>query len=134
MLVLLGLAACGGTPPMTDVPDPATVRALHAEGVGDNVAVASIPLAMPPTAAAAHVVAIAAGLPRWTHHGSRERVIWLTRRTRLFRFTDDLLVLIEPTADGVTLLVRSASRLGKRDFGQNARNIAELRKALQEHP
>lgn len=50
-----------------------------------------------------------------------------TRKTLIFRFVDDITVWIEPATDNVTRVdVRSASRLGEGDFGQNARNIRAL--------
>lgn len=44
--------------------------------------------------------------------------------TRVFGFVDDVTVRVEPVTEFVTRVhVRSASRVGKGDFGQNARNI-----------
>jgi len=44
--------------------------------------------------------------------------------TRVFGFVDDVTITIEPVTEFVTRVnVRSASRVGKGDFGQNARNI-----------
>jgi len=54
-------------------------------------------------------------------------MIHATRQTRLFRFVDD--VQIQVTKKGereVTVNLRSASRVGKGDLGQNARNIREF--------
>lgn len=44
-------------------------------------------------------------------------------RTFLLRFPDDITVRIRPRADGTRIDVRSASRLGKHDFGTNAQRI-----------
>lgn len=44
-------------------------------------------------------------------------------RTFLLRIPDDVTVRISPRADGTRIDVRSASRIGKHDFGQNARRI-----------
>lgn len=64
-------------------------------------------------------------LPRWQLVGYREEAgeIRAEVRTRLWRFVDD--VTIRVTADNVQTLVsvKSASRMGRGDFGQNARNI-----------
>lgn len=52
-------------------------------------------------------------------------------QTRLFGFVDDLEVEIRDTGEGRTAVnVRSASRVGKGDLGQNARNVARLLEAL----
>jgi uncharacterized protein (DUF1499 family) len=44
-------------------------------------------------------------------------------RTFLLRFPDDITVRIRPRVDGSRIDVRSASRLGDHDLGQNARRI-----------
>jgi uncharacterized protein (DUF1499 family) len=50
-------------------------------------------------------------------------------RSRLFRFIDDLELLL---AEDRELVVRSASRLGSGDLGVNARRLERLRAALGE--
>lgn len=74
----------------------------------------------------------AATAPLWhledseaTDDGQR---LHLTRHTRLFRFTDDIHVVIVRNADTqqTTLSAHSQSRLGKGDLGQNPRNIQQL--------
>jgi uncharacterized protein (DUF1499 family) len=50
-------------------------------------------------------------------------------RTFLLRIPDDVTVRIRPRADGARIDVRSASRLGRHDFGQNA---ARIRRFLDE--
>lgn len=115
---------------MNGVPDPATARAWHAAGAGSNIAVATHDVPVPHASAPGVVVETALGLPRWRHEGTVGEVIWLTRRTRVFRFVDDVHVIAEPTPDGTRLLLRSASRVGKDDLGQNARNLQELITAL----
>lgn len=47
--------------------------------------------------------------------------------SRLFRFVDDLELLVTPDRE---LVVRSASRVGRSDMGVNARRVDELRSAL----
>ncbi len=44
-------------------------------------------------------------------------------RTLLLRLPDDVTVRVRPRADGARIDVRSASRIGKHDFGQNARRV-----------
>ena len=44
-------------------------------------------------------------------------------RTFLLRIPDDVTVRIRPRADGTRIDVRSASRIGRHDLGQNARRI-----------
>lgn len=72
--------------------------------------------------AALHVVN---RLPRWTlltyRPGSGE--IRAAARTRVFRFVDDVLIRVTAREDETVVTARSASRIGRGDFGQNARNI-----------
>lgn len=54
------------------------------------------------------------------------------RSTRL-GFVDDVLIYVEPVTDFATQIrVRSTSRVGRGDFGQNARNIKEFFGAVDE--
>ena len=55
------------------------------------------------------------------------RTLTAERTTDLLGFVDDVQVRVEPVTEFVTRVhVRSASRVGRGDFGQNARNIAEF--------
>ena len=48
------------------------------------------------------------------------------RKTRLFRFEDDVAARVYPDPNGARLELTSASRLGKGDLGQTPRNLEEL--------
>ena len=50
-------------------------------------------------------------------------------RTKLLRYVDDLELFYDPTAGLVH--VRSASRLGRRDFGVNRKRVERLRSLIQ---
>jgi uncharacterized protein (DUF1499 family) len=77
----------------------------------------------------ARVTATVEAMPRVTVVTATDRYLHAEARTRLFRFVDDLeLLLVE---DG-ELMVRSASRLGRGDLGVNGRRVARLRAALAE--
>ena len=54
----------------------------------------------------------------------------MTRRTRVFRFIDDITIEFHETTSGVRVEAESRSRVGKGDLGQNPRNLIELSKAL----
>lgn len=58
-----------------------------------------------------------------------DKYIWATFRTRIFRFTDDLEIRLDE--HNHLLHIRSASRVGKSDFGTNRRRLVNLKKALQ---
>jgi len=69
-------------------------------------------------------------LPGWTlvgvGHGPGGTAIQAVHETRVFRFKDDVTVRISREGGRTRVSVRSRSRFGKIDFGQNARNIREL--------
>ena len=90
-------------------------------------------LPLPPAEALARVESAVRGLPRW-HVETTDAAagtVTATRRTRLFRFADDLTIRLEPAGGGTRVHVRSQSRVGKSDFGQNRRNVMELFGALR---
>lgn len=58
-------------------------------------------------------------------------VVEATATTRSGWFTDDVTIRVEQNGDGGAIVfVRSRSRVGKGDFGQNARNIAAIQAAM----
>lgn len=74
-------------------------------------------------------------LPLWEVLQSdlQKGLIQATRTTRLFHFVDDIEIQItKKSAQEVEVDVRSASRVGKGDLGQNARNIRQLLKKLDQ--
>ena len=81
---------------------------------------------------------VARTLPRWTvvKADPASGLIEAEARTRLWRFVDDVTIRIVAREGATTVSVRSASRVGRADLGQNARNIraflGTLRRALGE--
>ena len=71
-------------------------------------------------------------LPRWEVVSSEEREVGAVRATRLFRFKDDVTVVVEASESGSRAEFTSASRVGKGDLGQNPRNLRELLEALEQ--
>lgn len=61
-------------------------------------------------------------------NGAMRMKIHLVRTTPIMRFKDDIWVTLVPSdsGDGTVVQVRSQSRLGRGDLGQNPRNIREL--------
>lgn len=84
----------------------------------------------PPAAVAEAVHASIEALPRFESVGSGSGpagiAIHAVARTRVFRFRDDVTARVWLEGGRTQLSIRSRSRLGKLDFGQNARNIREL--------
>ena len=85
----------------------------------------------------AAVQAAVGAMPGWTvvetRETERDGKLHATRKTRVWRFVDDVHVELSRGAGPnavATLNVHSKSRVGEGDFGQNRRNILELVKQL----
>jgi uncharacterized protein (DUF1499 family) len=70
------------------------------------------------------------GLPRWSLEASEGNEVRAVRKTRLFRFADDVTARVYPDPGGARLALTSASRVGRGDLGQNPRNLEELLRAV----
>jgi uncharacterized protein (DUF1499 family) len=68
-----------------------------------------------------------AALPRTRIIAADSRYLYAEFRSRLLRYVDD----VEFLADGNVIHVRSASRLGRRDFGVNRGRIERIRRLLR---
>lgn len=90
----------------------------------------------PPAAAARRVEDAVRSLSGWRVElaDAASGTIHLIRRTRVWRFVDDIRLTVTPTADGVRVDAASRSRFGVGDLGQNRRNILELWRAIQANP
>jgi uncharacterized protein (DUF1499 family) len=55
-----------------------------------------------------------------------------TSTTLLLRFTDDITIRVRARADGSRIDLRSASRIGRHDFGANAKRIVKFTQTLEE--
>ena len=82
---------------------------------------------------------VADRMPGWSRvtdgFGAHEiHEIRATATSALFRFQDDIMIRVTRQGQGARVWVRSASRIGRWDFGQNARTIraflTELDRAL----
>lgn len=73
-------------------------------------------------------------LPRWSVVGSGSgpegSAIAAVHTTRVLRFKDDVNIRVWREGGRTRVSVRSRSRVGVWDFGQNARNVRELLAAL----
>ena len=64
-------------------------------------------------------------MPRWTilAYQPESGEIKAEARSLVFRFVDDVVIRVGSQDASTVVSVRSASRIGRGDFGQNARNI-----------
>ena len=78
------------------------------------------------------VLLVVREVPHWrlTASDSSLRTLHVESTTRFLRFVDDIDVRVEADGDGAHVFVRSASRVGTGDFGQNARTIRALFESL----
>lgn len=70
-------------------------------------------------------------LSGWTLESVDEAGLRAVRKTRVFRFRDDVEARVETTGGGSRVELSSASRLGRSDLGQNPRNLRELLDAVE---
>ena len=89
---------------------------------------ANIVLPMPLAEALRHIQDAVKSMPLWSVESAdlQAGTIHLVRRTKVFRFADDIKLRLEPVEGGTRLHGRSQSRLGMTDLGQNRRNLREL--------
>ena len=69
-------------------------------------------------------------MPRTRIISSDSHYLYAEFRSRLLRYVDD----VEFHFDGSVIHVRSASRLGRRDFGVNRARVEKLRRLLTQTP
>lgn len=64
-------------------------------------------------------------MPRWTlkSYDLESGEIKAEARSLVLRFVDDVVIRVRQQGASTVVSVRSASRIGRGDFGQNARNI-----------
>ena len=75
------------------------------------------------------LLVVVRGMPRTTIVESGPTSLRVEFRTRLFRFVDDAMFLLDGKAK--TIHFRSASRVGYSDMGVNRRRMEEIRKAFE---
>jgi uncharacterized protein (DUF1499 family) len=77
---------------------------------------------------------VADRMPRWGRVTYRfgPHEIKAVVRSATFGFEDDVTIRVTPQGNGALVWVRSASRIGKWDFGQNARTIRAFFAALDQ--
>ena len=81
-----------------------------------------------------YVIQAARSLPRWSvvRRDPAARTVHVHVTTYLFGFIDDVTARVEPVEGGSRVVIRSRSRIGKGDLGENARHIAALQRRMDE--
>lgn len=134
----------------TDTDDPpafVALRAVHRKSADYDAAkfaaaqrktypdIAPVSLDEAPEEAFAQAQRVAAALG-WhvVDANPEEGRIEATDTTRLYRFTDDIVIRIRAEGEGARVDIRSASRIGQGDLGTNARRVRAFMKALKSGP
>lgn len=134
LLVAAGVVVLPTDPELRLAPCPATPNCVSSQAdPGDSVhriEPLRWPEGMTPAAVLDALEAVLASEPRTAvvlRDGPR---LEATFTSRVFRFVDDLVVVVD--AEPRTLHLRSAARLGQGDFGVNRRRAERLLEALAE--
>jgi uncharacterized protein (DUF1499 family) len=101
---------------------------------GNDPRLAPFDLSLPLSQALSETEAVVRSLRRWQVKSvdAGTGIIKATRRTRLFRYIDDVTIRVEAVGSGNSRIhARSKSRVGKGDLGQNRRNLLEFFRALR---
>lgn len=111
-------------------PCPDKPNCVCSEARDPRHAIAPLELRGDPGDAWTAIRALIAELPRTRIISSDEGYLHAEFRTRLFRFVDDLELLLD--TDAAQVAVRSASRVGHSDLGTNRKRVETLRGMLAE--
>jgi uncharacterized protein (DUF1499 family) len=123
LLPLLILIGCRGKPGRLAPPDgplqpcPSTPNCVSTEATDAGHAMPALPFTGAPQAALARARAALLAEPRTRIVTERPGYLHAEARSRLFRFVDDVEVMVD--GDAQVVRFRSASRLGRKDFGVN---------------
>ena len=134
-MMILALGACWGGPPDTLgfrngslAPCPATPNCVHTgHRHPDGTAGLYARRAIGQSQLMPQIRSVVESMPRTRVITAQEGYLHAEVRSRIFRFVDDLEILVMPDRE---LVVRSASRVGRGDLGVNAERVEELRRLL----
>ena len=109
---------------------PASPNCVSSDAQDAKHAIAPLILKGDPTTGWEAVVKVLDQLPRSKIVEATNRYLHMECKSRLFRFIDDLELLLNPVTR--VIAIRSAARVGKSDFGVNRRRVETLRTKLKE--
>ena len=106
--------------------------ALWPEAAGSDAAIEPLALRGDGKATLTRIATVAAALPGARVVEARDDYLYLQFTTRFLKFVDDAEFWFDPAAQVVQ--VRSASRVGRKDFGVNRARVEAIRAALAAAP
>jgi len=114
---------------MRDLPPcPRTPNCVSTQAVRSSQRMEPIPYTVPLREARARMLAVLRALPRTRIVEEGPDVLRAECRSRILRFVDDVEVRFDDAAKLIHF--RSASRLGRRDFGVNRERMEQVRMAF----
>ncbi len=109
---------------------PSSPNCVSTEAPDAKHAVEPMHLTGDPQKAWKAITKIVGQLPRCTIVENTKHYLHVECRSRLFRFVDDLELLLDPAT--MVIAIRSAARVGKSDLGVNRRRVESLRIRFKE--
>ena len=128
-LALLVTAAMQPPPLPALRPCPSTPNCVSTEATDARQAMPPVPFTDAPRGAQARARAALLAEPRTRIVEERDGYLHAESRSRVFRFVDDVEVVVD--GDARLFRFRSASRVGRRDFGVNRARMQRLTERLR---
>ena len=132
LLLSLSLLGCAGTKPaglgVKDgrfAPCPSTPNCVSSQSIDPEHAVAPLRFTTSPDQAMARLKKIITGMTRAKIVEERGSYLHAEFTSLIFRFVDDVEFYMD--ADTKLIQIRSASRVGRSDFGVNRKRVDEIR-------
>ena len=104
---------------------PSTPNCVSSQSARENSRVEAIVFQGTPEEARKNLLAVLEGMPRTKIIKNDGNYLHAEFTTALFRFVDDVEFLFDNTAGVIN--VRSASRVGRSDFGANRKRVEDIR-------
>ena len=111
-------------------PCPSTPNCVSTEADAPQHAMPAIPFTDAPDAAQARARAALMAEPRTRVVLERPGYLHAESRSRIFRFVDDVEIVVDPTAR--VFRFRSASRVGRSDLGVNRKRMERVSRRLMQ--
>lgn len=143
VLIVLGIVAAGQAgklrgqrPPdlgmrdgMLKRPEPGSRNAVSSQSADNATAIPPLVFTGDPAAAFRRLQMVISGMPRATIVATQPGYLHVEFQTPLLKFVDDAEFLLDAKRSRIEM--RSASRLGQRDFGTNRARLEQIREAFE---
>lgn len=110
-------------------PEPGALNSVSSQSQDNATSIAPIIFTGEPAAAFTRLQMVISGMPRATIVASQPGYLHVEFQTPLLKFVDDAEFLLDARTSRIEM--RSASRLGQRDFGTNRARLERIRDAFE---